>query len=62
LCSRDHAFLSHILATPTTVLKTVDVNSVSGYVNVILLFQKSKWNMKTSLGGQYALIGIIYNV
>ena len=61
--SRDHAFLSGLLATPTTVSKTSRGRCVQWVSGPLLrLFQKPKWDMKTSLDAQYDVIGIMYTV
>ena len=61
--SRDHAFPSGLLATPTTVSKTHHGQCVNRVKQPLLrLFSSPKWYMKTYFGCIYAIIGIIYTV
>ena len=63
--SRDNAFRSGLLVTPTTVSKKCLVVDVyTEYVPVLHLFSNPKWYMKTSFDCLYAiiLIGIMYAV
>ena len=59
--SRDYAFPSGLLATPTTILETPRGRCVNIVKHPLLrLFSTPKWYMKTYFDCLYAIIGIIY--
>ena len=59
--SRDRAFSSGLLATPTTILKTPRGRCVNRVKHPLLrLFSTPKLYMKTYFDCLYAIIGIIY--
>ena len=59
--SRDHAFPSGLLVTPTTVSKTRRRRWVNRVKHPLLrLFSTPKWYMKTYVYWLQAIIGIIY--